>query len=201
MLRARLLREQGQLGNHVIWYDGRTQWDHNFVSEAFLAMDKWLTAIERDRSSAPLAAKIVRDRPKDLQDRCTVNGSVRTLPGVGDLCSSPAFSTLYSTPRSVAGEDIANDTQKCALKPLLAQDYYPIQFDDAQWATLRSVFPTGVCDWTKPGPGQVGATPWLTYQDDKGKVVYGGRPVAAAPPGSGVGWTSPTFGSWTRAHE
>jgi hypothetical protein len=47
----------------------------------------------------------------------------------------------------------------------------------------------------------VGATPWLTYQDGSGKVVYGGRPVSAAPTGSGVGWTSPTFASWTRAHE
>ena len=129
MLRARLLREQGQLGNHVIWYDGRTQYDHNFVPEAFLAMDRWLTAVERDRSAAPLAAKIVRDRPKDLQDRCTFDGyDDKALPGAGQLCASPAFSTLYSTPRSVAGEDIANDTQKCALKPLRSQDYYPIQF-------------------------------------------------------------------------
>ncbi len=197
-LRARLQRQQGQLGNHVIWYDGRTQYDHNFVTDAFLAMDRWLTAVERDRSTAPLAAKIVRDRPKDLQDRCTVNGSDdKSLPGVGQLCASPAVSTLYSTPRSVAGEDIANDTQKCALKPLRPQDYYPIQFDDAQWATLRATFPSGVCNWSKAGPGQVGTTPWLTYQDASGRVLYGGRPIAPAPAGTGVGWTSAGFGSWT----
>jgi hypothetical protein len=169
------------------------------AEERAAAMDKWLTAVERDRSSTPLAAKIVRDRPKDLQDRCTLNGWDDSDTSVaGQLCASPAFSTLYSTPRSVAGEDIANDTQKCALKPLRAQDYYPIQFDAAQWATLRSVFPTGVCDWTKPGPGQVGATPWMTYQDDNGKVVYGGRPIGSAPASSGVGWTNGSFDSWTR---
>jgi hypothetical protein len=31
-------------------------------------------------------------------------------------------------------------------------------------------FPTGVCDWSKPGPGQTGATLWLIYQDGAGKV-------------------------------
>jgi hypothetical protein len=197
-LRARLLREQGQLGNHVIWYDGRTQYDHNFVTDAFLAMDRWLTAVERDRSAAPLAAKIVRDRPKDVQDRCTTDGyDDNSLPDASQICASPAFRTLYSSPRSVAGEDIANDTQKCALKPLRRQDYYPILFDDAQWATLRATFPTGVCDWSKPGPGQVGATPWLTYQDRAGKVVYGGQPITPAPTGSGFGWTSAAFDSWT----
>ena len=196
-LRARLLRDQGQLGNHVIWYDGRTQYDHNFVTDAFLAMDKWLAAVERDHTAAPLASKIVRDRPKDLHDRCTMDGyDDNNLPGAGQLCGSPVFSTLYSSPRSVAGESIANDTQKCALKPLQRQDYYPIQFDDAQWATLRSVFPTGVCDWSKPGPSQIGATPWLNYQDPRGGVVYGGRALPPAPAHSGDGWTSPAFAPW-----
>lgn len=198
-LRARLLREQGQLGNHVIWYDGRTQYDHNFVTDAFLAMDKWLTAVERDGSSTPLAAKIVRDRPKDLQDRCTVNGwDDNDLPVAGQLCGSPALSTLYSTPRSVAGESIANDTQKCALKPLLRQDYYPVQFDAAQWAKLRATFPGGVCDWSKPGVGRTATTPWLGYQDASGHVLYGGRPLGAPPTRSGQGWTSPAFSAGIR---
>jgi hypothetical protein len=194
-LRARLLREQGQLGNHVIWYDGRTQYDHNFVTDAFLAMDHWLTAVERDRNAAPLAAKIVRDRPKDLQDRCTTDGyDDKALPGAGQVCASPAFRTLYNTPRSVAGESIANDTQKCALKPLQPQDYYPILFTADQWTKLRATFPSGVCDWSRPGIDQVGATPWLTYADASGHAVYGGRPLPPHPGGSGDGWTSASFG-------
>ena len=66
-------------------------------------------------------------------------------------------------------------------------------FTAAQWAQLRATFPSGVCDWTKPGVAQGETTPWLTYQDSAGHVVYGGRPLGAAPAGSGDGWTSPAF--------
>ncbi len=198
-LRARLLREQGQLRNHVIFYDAKTQADHSFSTDAFVAMDRWLAAVETDHSAAPLATKIARDRPKDLADRCTTAGyDEEDLPGAGQVCAMPVFRTLYSSPRSVAGEDIANDTQKCARKPLRAQDYYPVLFTDAQWSQLRATFPSGVCDWNKRGIGQRDTTPWLTYQDASGHVLYGGRPLAPAPARSGEGWTSPAFGAWTR---
>jgi hypothetical protein len=32
-----------------------------------------------------------------------------------------------------------------------------------------------------PGIDQRGAIPWQTYQDAKGNVIYGGRPLGAAP--------------------
>jgi hypothetical protein len=157
-------------------------------------MDRWLTAVEKDHSTAPLATKIVRGRPKDVQDRCTTNGyQEKDLPGAGQLCGTDVLGTRYGTPRTVAGEDIANDTQKCALKPLQPQDYYPILFTADQWARLRSTFPRGVCDWRKRGIYQVGTTPWLTYQDASGDVVYGGRALPVTPRRSGEGWTSPSF--------
>jgi len=39
---------------------------------------------------------------------------------------------------------------KCRLKPL---DFasYPVTFTLAQQARLQATFPTGVCDWSKPG--------------------------------------------------
>jgi Tannase-like family of unknown function (DUF6351) len=74
--------------------------------------------------------------------------------------------------------------------------YYPITFTDSQWQQLQAAFPTGVCDWTKPGIDQQGANPWQTYQDGSGNVVYGGQPLGAAPAGSGGGWTSNPFSSW-----
>jgi hypothetical protein len=46
---------------------------------------------------------------------------------------------------------------------------------------LRKAFPTGVCDYSRPGVGQRGAIGWLTFQDAKGKVVYGGTPLGPAP--------------------
>jgi hypothetical protein len=89
---------------------------------------------------------------------------------------------IYGTPRTVAGDAISTDTNKCQLKPLnRADDYGPIPLTDDQWAALEQLFAGGVCDYSKPGVDQQGAIPWLTYQDAKGKVVYGGKPMAAAP--------------------
>ena len=60
-------------------------------------------------------------------------------------------------------------------------DYGPIPLSDDQWAQLQQIFPDGVCDFSKPGVDQQGTVTWLTYQDAKGKVVYGGKRMAAAP--------------------
>ncbi len=69
---------------------------------------------------------------------------------------------------------------KCQLKPLDRNDY-PVAFTDSQWTQLEQAFPGGVCDWSKPGVDQGGAVAWLTYQNRKGEVIYGGRPLGKAP--------------------
>ena len=164
-----------------------------------VAMDKWLAAVEADRGSGSLASKIIRDRPSDIKDRCTqldVFDQIE-IPGIGTVCNLPDVQTRYGTPHTVAGESVATDSNKCTLKPLRRLDYYPIAFSNAQWARLRSAFPTGVCDWSRPGVSQQGAISWQTYQDGaQGNVVYGGQPLGPSAGGSGTGWTSETFGSW-----
>jgi hypothetical protein len=98
-----------------------------------------------------------------------------------DLCGA-AVVPIYGTPRTVAGDAITTDTNKCQLKPLNRSDNYgPIPFTDDQWAALQQLFTGGVCDFSKRGVDQQGAIPWLTYQNAKGKVVYGGKPLGAAP--------------------
>nr|WP_257957018.1 DUF6351 family protein [Nocardioides sp. B-3] len=68
----------------------------------------------------------------------------------------------------------------CQLKPLDRSAYTnPVPFTDAQWARLRAVFPTGVCDWTKPGSGQGPAETWLGYGTAT-SVVHGGRAPGCA---------------------
>ena len=88
--------------------------------------------------------------------------------------------TRYGTPRQVAGSEEYNDIVKCRLKPL-DRKAYSATFTDAQWAALQKAFPGGVCDWKQPGIGQQKNIPWLTYQDARGRVVYGGRPMGPAP--------------------
>jgi hypothetical protein len=199
-IRARLEREHGHFRNHVIWM-GQVPLigDPSFPTESLLAMDRWLSAVEADASDRPLAERIVANRPADLQDRCSQVPGVEqvTLPGIGRVCEQEHVQSRYGTPATVAGESIATDTNRCALKPLRRSDYYPVVFSEAQWQQLRAAFPTGVCDWSRPGPEQQGAIPWMGYQDGaQGAVIYGGRPLGAAPGGSGGGWTSAAFGSW-----
>ena len=168
-MRDRLEREQGHLGNYVLWFGpsplvGDIEW----ATEAMLAMDRWLTAVEADTSDKPLAQKIVDDKPKDIVDRCTAT-----------VCEQ-YLATRYETPRSVADGPKTGDVNKCQLKPPAREDY-PVTVTDADFARLQEIFPTGVCDWSKPGVGQQGAIPWMTYQRRSGKVVYGGRPLPRQP--------------------
>ena len=50
-----------------------------------------------------------------------------------------------------------------------------MSFTNAQWARLRATFPTGVCDWSRPGIAQQGAIPWLGYAS--GTCEYAGSPT------------------------
>jgi hypothetical protein len=56
-----------------------------------------------------------------------------------------------------------------------------VTFTADQWAALSAAFPEGVCDYSKPGIAQHGAIPWLTYQDSRGRVIYGGAPLGPPP--------------------
>ena len=149
-----------------------------------------------------LEEKVAQDRPAEAHDRCSNVEGVEAVavPGIGPVCELPAAQTRFSTPRVISGEDIATDKQKCQLGPLVRSAYYPIQFTDEQWAALEKAFPTGVCDFGKPGVSQTGAVPWQTYQNDGkgGSVIYGGRSLGRAPENSGEGWTSAAFAGWLK---
>ena len=88
---------------------------------------------------------------------------------------------MYGTPRTVAGDSITTDANKCQLQPLNRTAYAPTQFTDAEWSELQSIFSKGVCNYRKPGVDQRPTIPWLTYQTASGKVIYGGRPLGPAP--------------------
>jgi hypothetical protein len=51
----------------------------------------------------------------------------------------------------------------------------------AQWQELQQAFPSGACDYSKPGVGQGPTATWMTYQDANGNVIYGGRPLGRPP--------------------
>jgi hypothetical protein len=141
------------------------------------AVDRWLAEVDADTRKVPLARKIIDARKRaGVEHRCT-NGAGTDLPTA--VCDATVES--YSTPRFEAGMPVADDHIECQLKPLHRDDYLPVQFTFEQWAALREVFPTGVCDYTKPGVDKVDTVPWLTYQNARGDVIYGGRPLGPSP--------------------
>ncbi len=178
-LRSRLDKAHGTHANQVMW-QGPAPIIGDPVklnTTALDALDRWITAIERDNKRPSLAAKVIADKPADVVDQCS-NGVGITIHN--GICGS-AVVPVYGTPRTVAGEPIATDQNKCQLKPLRRTDYKGVTFTAAQWASLQKTFPTGVCDYTKPGVDQQPTVPWLTYQNAQGGVIYGGTPIGPAP--------------------
>jgi hypothetical protein len=154
--RARLDAGNGGHDNQVIRAGTLTQAS---LRESFVTMDRWLSAVEGDVSGDPLARKVVRNRPADAKDSCLAAGG-QTVALDDPAC--PVKPTL--SPRQVAGGPRAEDIYQCQLKPLAfaSQDYPGVTFSAAQQARLAAVFPSGVCDWSKPGTGQTQEAASLT---------------------------------------
>jgi hypothetical protein len=195
-IRARLDQEDGGHGNQLIWEGPEPLIaDQRCEINAFDAMNRWLSAVAADSSSAPVAEKLITDKPADLSDRC-YSGTGQLL--WDSLCGSTVV-PVYGTPRMVAGESITTDAQKCQLKPLTRSDITwtvagittPVPFSAAEWAELQKAFPSGVCDFTKPGVDQQPTIPWLTYQTAGGSVIYGGRPMGPPPTSSSIAPSRP----------
>lgn len=190
-IRGRLDRAHGGHENQLIWEGPIPIFgDGNCAMNSFVAMDRWLAAIEQDQSAQPLPQKIIANKPADLKDACFSGVGLKLFDGI---CDSPVV-PVYGTPRTVAGDAITTDTNKCQLKPLDRTDNYgPLGLNDAQWARMQTLFPDGVCDFSKPGVSQQPTIPWQTYQESDGRVIYGGRALPPAPAKSGSGWASSSF--------
>jgi hypothetical protein len=123
--------------------------------EAFALMDRWLAAIARDRSPGSATEKTVRNKPPELVDACwTTQGRQIAEPQTYD--STGECNRLYPShgdPRIAAGAPFTGNILKCALKPVDPRDYATPLTPD-QLARLRSIFPNGVCDYSRPGVGQ-----------------------------------------------
>jgi len=169
-MRQRLLRANGTAANQVIIENQPTTAELVAVSVYELnAMDRWLTAIDADHSWRELPAKVIADRPGDLGDGCYLSATQRILAPVTDPASGPCAAQypVATNPRLVSGEPLAMNVLKCALVPL-DFDSYPVTFTAAEKAQLRATFPTGVCDYRRPGVGaQRPISTWLSYGDER----------------------------------
>ncbi|MEU3465008.1 DUF6351 family protein [Streptomyces sp. NPDC006733] len=156
IVRARLKAANGTTANHVI-VESQLVLSPTQTADAYVlaSMDRWLTNIGADDSARSRQAKVAADKPADLSDACYLAPDRRvstpwTYPASGPCA---ADYPIGSDPRLQAGEPLAQTTLQCALRPL---DFtaYPVRFTPAEQHRLRTVFPTGVCDYTRPGPGE-----------------------------------------------
>lgn len=160
----RLLKKNGTTDNVVRWTMPRAG-TVNFMRMALLAHDEWQENIAADRSGAPYAAKVIRNKPATLRNTCWDEAGM-THDHPFDLEDPGVCNTLYpvhADPRIAAGGPRAGDILKCSLKPVNAADY-SVAFTASELAHLRTIFPQGVCDWSKPGVKQRPLRDsWLSY--------------------------------------
>jgi hypothetical protein len=154
VLRERLIRTNGDATNHVIWMNTlNTKMDIDDL--ALDAITRWLDAITADPE--PLShAKIARLRPADVTDAYWDAQAVKH-PATANWDPTTPMNTLmpfHTDPLIQAGGPKTGDVLKCRLKAI---DFraYKAAFSAEQQARMRSIFPEGVCDYSKPGVGQV----------------------------------------------
>jgi len=175
-MRERLIKANGQAGNQIIWTSPVPLIPPPAMADAsFELLDRWLTAIEADKSSDPLEAKVARDKPPDAVDACFINDTMIT-----DMQVCRAAFPFFASPRIVAGMPLTHDIARCQLKPLDRADYAGVipPLTDEQWGRLQAVFPERVCDYGRPGFGQEASVPWMTFEDGPGGKPLGDPPVS-----------------------
>lgn len=164
-IRARLQKGNHRSDNQVIWVGpapvraaagaaaAPPAPQANLSALSLDAMTKWLDAIVAD--PAPLNTdKVVRHKPAEAVDAYWVGGQkiAEVATFTGDTGFNRAY-PMHGEPRMQAGAPLTNDILKCRLKRIDMADY-KATFTPSQQTRLKAIFPTGVCDWTKPGVGE-----------------------------------------------
>lgn len=118
-------------------------------------MDQWLETLAEDESDRAHREKVLDARPDQVHDKCWLPQG-NSQPDTSDPTALTLCNALYhshETPRLRAGAPTSNDVLQCQLKPIDPGDY-AVAFTPMQRDRLEEIFPSGVCDWSKPGVGQ-----------------------------------------------
>jgi hypothetical protein len=160
----------GDTRNHVMWRGSPVPFD-----KAWMTFAAWMEAIAADGSAAPAREKTIRDRPVAAVDGCWTSPTdfIDEPQGFSRQGAAPCNARFpsYGFPRLVAGGPLAADVLKCQLKPVDLGDY-TVRFTAAEWTRLQHIFPSGVCDWRKPGVQQTGVVPWASFGPAPENLVF-----------------------------
>ncbi len=169
-MRERLIKANGSADNQVMLVEdfryGYYSSDSPLLMSALSEIDKWLAAVAADTRPGSQRDKVIRNKPASLQEGCLTRDAAPAKIAEKFERASGRCAAIYpapASPRFVAGGPIAADVIKCQLKPVSKADYARA-FTPDQQARLESIFPQGVCNWSRPGVEQQGLRgTWLSF--------------------------------------
>jgi len=183
--RERVLQANGNADNYIMWRGGPGTAPTlanpaapiaALSVNSIAAFEKWMEAIASDKSADPQRTKVLRNKPADLTEGCFDKSAVpkfisekQTMGTTGSQCNLLWPSGRF--PRMEAGVGLASNNLKCELKPIAAADY-KVTFTAAEMARLASTFPSGVCDFSKPGVNFTKVVPWASFGPSKVNLVF-----------------------------
>jgi hypothetical protein len=161
--RQRMLNFDGDASNQLIWFtDGRPAQMFDQTPQAFAVLDEWMANIRANPGKS-----VAENKPAGAVDACFATDGSPIASGddvwagiLDDDAAGPCTQAfpLYSTSRIVAGGPIEGGVYKCALKPVTTAvadgTYAPWVPSAEDVARLQQIFPTGVCDYSKPDVGR-----------------------------------------------
>ena len=161
--RQRMLDGQHSAANQVIWFtDARPARAFDQTPMALAVMDQWQANLKAhpERGAA-------RTKPPQAVDSCfATNGSLiyqgnDAWGGIIDRAPAGPCTQrfeIHGTSRTIAGGPFDEQLYKCALQPVraaIARGLYGSWRPTRQEIDrLEQIFPTGVCDYTKPDVGR-----------------------------------------------
>jgi uncharacterized tannase-like protein DUF6351 len=160
-LRDRLRHANGNSDNMVMWRS-------TSAPAAQALFDEWMNAYKSDTSADPQRTKVIRARPRTFVEGCYDKAAAPAFIAEHLVFSSKPVSKcsnlypVYSNARRESGGPLAANVLKCQLKPVDPKDYSP-KLGSADLARLKSIFPLGVCDWSKPGVNQTPVVTWASF--------------------------------------
>ncbi|HEY1911145.1 MAG TPA: DUF6351 family protein [Vicinamibacterales bacterium] len=169
-IRARIAKQNGNADNHVMWR-GPVQAD-----EAWPVFVSWVGRAKADNASGSQREKTIRNKPDRAVDGCWSSASGLTFVAEPQTFSSKPDSKCNQEypsaafTRYVAGGPIDANILKCQLKPVDAGEY--ASFTPAELQRLRATFPSGVCDFSKPGVNQTRTVPWASFGPAPENLVF-----------------------------
>ena len=168
--RQRMIEANGNSDNHVMWRGNAIP-----TEQAWQVFIQWVENVHNDRSEAAQRAKVIRDKPSAAVDGCWPTSTQfvaepQTFSRLPDSQCNTVYPS-YAFPRYIAGGPIAADIMKCQLKAPDPGDY-AVAFSSAEWARLLSIFPGGVCDWSKRGVQQRPVIPWASFGPSPDNLVF-----------------------------